>query len=182
MKSRTPQTPADLLWRELEEWFREEDGVSHAGPDVMFDGLEAADVDRLWQLLRSSADPMNPAQTTWDEIDNEDVSVVTALERGTVAAAARCPNLLLALTGVTSHGVELPWLGVFIYTDALAFYWWVSDDAGWNAETVAALAMLIDDLRRLAPAARIEVGWDDEGREFLPAIDRFVSAYAGTGD
>ena len=182
MSSRAPLTPADVLWRELEEWFRDENGVSHPGPEVTFDGLEAADVDRIWQFLRSSADPISPTQTTWDEKDDVEVSVVTALERGAVAAARRSPTLLVGLEGVTAHGVKLPWLGVYICTDAVAFYWWVSDDEGWNAETVAALAKLIDDLRRLAPTAQVDVGWDDDGQEFLPSIDRFLSANARVAD
>ena len=61
-------------------------------------------------------------------MDNVEVSVVAVLERGAVVAAARCPSLLVRLDGVTSHGVELPWLGVFIDTDAPALYWWVKDD------------------------------------------------------
>jgi endonuclease IV len=35
-----PLIPADVLWRELEEWFRDQKGVSHPGPEVTFDGLE----------------------------------------------------------------------------------------------------------------------------------------------
>ena len=178
MSSPTPPTPAEALWLELEQWFREEDG-SHAGPDLTFDGLEAADVERVWQFLQSSADPINPAQTTWDGKNHAAVSVVTALEQGPVAAATRCPGLLVNLTGVTSHRIKLPWLGVFIYTDAVAIYWWVSDKEGWNRDTVAALATLIDDLRRLAPDAQVDLQWDDEGA-FFPSIDRFISARAQT--
>ena len=177
----TPRTPAEVLWRELEEWFREEDGSSHAGPDLTFDGLEAADVERVWQFLRSSADPIDPRQTTWDETDSADASVVTALEPGAVAAAARCPGLPVGLEGITAYGVKLPWLGVFICTDAVALYWWVSADSGWNSDTVAALAKLIDDLRRLAPSAQIDIEWDDEGG-FFPSIDRFLSAATPAGD
>lgn len=182
MSSPRPPTAAEALWRELEDWFRGEDGESHAGPDLTFDGLEAAEVERVWEFLRSSADPIDPTQTTWDEITDAEVSIVTALEHGAVAAATRSPGLLLGLNEVTAHGVKLPWLGVFIYTDAIALYWWVSDDSGWNAETLAALARLVDDLRRLAPAAQVDVEWDVEGREFFPTIDRFLSASAQAGD
>ena len=107
---------------------------------------------------------------------------MAALERGAVAAARRSPTLLVGLEGVTAHGVKLPWLGVYICTDAVAFYWWVSDDEGWNAETVAEVAKLIDDLRRLAPTAQVDVGWDDDRQEFLPSIDRFLSANARVAD
>jgi hypothetical protein len=172
---RNPRTPDELLWRELEGWFREEDGSSHAGPDLTFDGLEAADVERVWHFLRSSAGPIDAGKTTWDEVDNAEVSVAAVLGRGAVAAAARCPSLLVGLDGINSHGVTLPWLGVFIYTDAIALYWWVSDDSGWNRHTVAALARLIDDLRRLAAHAQVALEWDAQG-EFFPSIDRFLSA------
>ena len=171
------RTPAEGLWRELESWFREEDGSAHAGPDLTFADLEAADVERLWQFLRASADPLDPTQTTWDIVDEAEVSVAAALEGGAVAAAARCPHLLVGLDGVTSGGVRLPWLGIFLERRSVALYWWVSDDAGWNPETVAALATLISDFLGLAPAARLELeGGDYE--KFRQAIDTYRSAPA----
>jgi hypothetical protein len=55
---------------------------------------------------------------------------------------------------------------------------WVSDDTGWNGDTVAALAKLIDDLRRLAPDAQVDLEWDDEGG-FVTSIDRFLVGRSG---
>lgn len=181
VRFRKPQTPAEVLWRELEDWFVEPDGTSRPGPDLTFAGLEAADVERVWQFLRSSAEPIDSNQTTWDEVDGGDISVVAALERGTIAAAARYPGLFVVLNGVTAHGVKLPWLGLSIYTDMVSFYWWVSDNEGWNRDTAAGLAKLIDDLRRLAPDAQVGLEWDDNGA-FFPSIDRFISAQVKTGD
>jgi hypothetical protein len=181
MGSHIRPTPAEALWSDVHEWFGEEDGGSHAGPDITFDGLDSADVERVWQFLRAAADPIDTAHTTWDAVDNVEVGILTALEHGTAAAAARCPNLLVGLTGITVRGAKLPWLGVFIYTDGVGLYWWVSDDSGWNPETVAALAKLIDELRQLAPAARVCVEGDEEGTAFLPSIDRFLSASARVG-
>jgi hypothetical protein len=169
------RTPAEVLWRELESWFREEDGSSHAGPDLTFSDLKPADVERVWQFLRSRADPLDPQRTTWDAVDEAEVSVAAVLERGAVAAASRCASLLVVLDGSTSNGVRLPWLGVFLDPRAVALYWWVSDDAGWNPDTVAALATLIGDLLRLAPAARLELEWGGY-EEFRQAIDAYRSA------
>lgn len=167
-------TPAERLWQELEDWFTD-DGF-RAGPDVMFDDLDAADVERVWQFLYARADPLDPTRTAWDEVEQTEVSIVRALEFGAVAAAVRCPNLLVRLTGITSRAVRLPALGISVYPDAFALFWWINDEGGhWNPETVAALATLIDDLRRLVPAARLEHEWGG-GETFWPAIDRFLSA------
>ena len=57
----------------------------------------------------------------------------------------------------------------------------MSDTEGWDRDTVAAFAQLIDDLRRLAPDAKVDIEWDSEG-EFLPAIDRFLAARARAED
>jgi len=54
----------------------------------------------------------------------------------------------------------------------------VSDDSGWNRETVAALAKLIGELRRLAPDAHLYLVGDEEGEFFFPSIDRVLSATA----
>jgi len=105
------------------------------------------------------------------------VSVIEALERGAVAAATRCPNVIVPLDGIVSHGVRLPWLGVFLYPDSVGFYWWVSDAEGWGPDTVAALARLIGDLRTLAPRAQLDLEWGGL-EEFLPPVDAYVSACA----
>jgi hypothetical protein len=65
-------------------------------------------------------------------------------------------------------------LGVCLYADAVAFYWWVDQDEGWDAAAVAALDNLIDDVERLMPGARVEIEWDDDG-SFRAAIDTYLA-------
>jgi hypothetical protein len=117
---------------------------------------------------------------TWDEVDQAEVSVAEALERGAVAAATRCPNLLFGLDGINSQGITLPWLGIFLSPSEVALYWWVGGDTSWNRDTVAGLTTLIGDLRKLAPGARITLEeWDSPSHEnFLPAVDAYLEAHA----
>ena len=183
MKFRTPPTPADVLWRELEDWFTDGNGTSHPGPDLMFGGLQAADVERLWAVPPISAEltRSTPTQTTWDQMDNADVSVVTALERGAVASVDRCPSLLCGPQG--SHvGRRQAAVAERFLLGRRGRLLLVGERQG----RLGSAAILpwrrspssIDDLRRLAPDANVELQWDSEG-EFFPAIDRFLSARAG---
>src|SRR6188472_1057340 len=113
----------ERLWAAVRDWFEEPDGTRHAGPDVILDRLSTDDVERAWQILSSAADPLDPTATVWDEVDGREVSAVAALEGGVGAALARSASLLVPLRRVRAHGVELPWLGVFLYADAVALYW-----------------------------------------------------------
>ena len=164
----------ERLWAAVRDWFEEPDGTRHAGPDVLFDGLSAGDVERTWRFLSSAAEPLDPTATVWDDVDGREVPVVDALEGGVGAALARSASLLVPLRRICAHGVELPWLGVYLYADAVAFYWWVSEDEGWDAAAVAALVGLIDDVERLMPSARAEIEWDDDG-SFRAAIDTYLA-------
>jgi len=164
----------ERLWAAVRDWFEEPDGTRHAGPDVILDRLSTDDVERAWQILSSAADPLDPTATVWDEVDGREVSAVAALEGGVGAALARSASLLVPLRRVRAHGVELPWLGVFLYADAVALYWWVSQDEGWDSAAVAALVGLIDDVEQLIPGARAEIEWDDDG-SFRAAIDTYLA-------
>ena len=57
------------LWAAVRDWFEEPDGIRHAGPDVLFDGLSTEDVERARRFLSSAADPIDPTATVWDNVD-----------------------------------------------------------------------------------------------------------------
>ena len=147
------------------------------GPAITFDGLAAAQVDRAWRLLRERAEPLDPAGWVWDEHDGKEVSVVDALEAG-ASGAERFNGGIVSLRHIRTHGVFLPWLGLFLYPDAVGLYWWVSDEEGWNPDLVAGFAELLADIRAIAPDAGVEVEWD-ENREVWPAIEEYLASGEG---
>lgn len=161
------------LWAAVRDWFEEPDGTRHAGPDVLFDGLSTGEVESVWRFLASAADPIDPAATVWNDLDGDEKAAIAALEDGAGAALARSASFLVRLHRVRAHGVELPWLGVFVYIDAVSFYWWVGEDESWNPASAAAIVCLIDDIERLVPGARAEIEWDDDG-SFRAAIDAYL--------
>lgn len=167
-----PQDPTSRLWHELGAWFR--DDSSHAGPDLSFSDLTPTDLERGWQFLAARADPIDPAKTVWDSVNDCEVSAAEVLKDGAFAAATRCSNLLMGLSNVKSGSVRLPWLGVMLWPTELALYWWVGKDE-WNAETLAGFAVLLADLRTLLPNSPVSLEWDSDD-DFWPAIDAYLSA------
>jgi hypothetical protein len=167
--------PTARLWRELEGWFREEDGSEHAGPDVGFPNLRPEELERGWEFLAARADSLDPTKTVWDEQESRAVSVVTAIENGAIAAVARYSSPLFPLRNVRCANTRLPWLGVWLFPEELAFYWWVSDSE-WNKDTVAGLAELLGDLMNLLPRSHPTNEWDADD-DFWPPIERYLNAY-----
>jgi hypothetical protein len=169
--------PKERLWRKLrDDWFRDEPGMRHPGEDIEFCDLPPDDVERLWQLLRSRADPIDPTAEAWDEDAERPVNLVEALAAGAVAFSARCRADIIGLSGISSSGVKLPVLGISLWESGVSLYWWVGDeDLGWRADTAAALAELIGELRELVPHATVQVEGGAEADEFWLAIDEYLA-------
>ena len=100
--------PTAVLWREVEPWFR--DDISHAGPDLEFSGLEPSDIENAWQFVLARADPLDPEQTAWDDVDDKEVSVVSLFDKGAVNAATRGSGVI-RLNNIDVAGERLAWLG-----------------------------------------------------------------------
>ena len=166
-------TPRERLWQRLESWFSDSDDTSHAGPEITFDGLTAAQVDSVWQLLRERAEPLDSTESVWDKQDEMEVGVVDALDAG-AHGAERFYGEIVNLRRIRTHDIVLPWLGLFLYPDAVGLYWWVSDEEGWDPDLVAGFAELLGDIHAIAPEAGIEVEWDED-REVWPAIEEYLS-------
>jgi hypothetical protein len=171
--------PTARLWRELEDWFQDEDGY-HPGEDLLFAGLTGDELERGWAFLAEKADRLNPSSTVWDHEADCEVSVVEMLAQGAVAAAARSPELLVGLHNIRASDSLLPYIGVWLYSDALALFWWVGAD--WKPDSAASLATLLHQLRdELLPTATItlESGWE---ARFWNAIDSYIATTKAGSD
>ena len=181
MRLRRPvDEPTARLWRALESWFRDEDS-SHAGPDLSFDGLNPDELERGWSFLAEKADALNSAATVWDNEADKEVSVVEIMANGAGAAAARSPGVIVGLHNIRVGDRRVPWIGVFLYSDALALYWWVGDDS-WKPHSVAGLAILLHHLRdEILPTASVELEWGGDNT-FWGAIDSYIVAVGAGQD
>ena len=177
-----PNDPVARLWLELEPWFRrelddeavwnrDELGIMPAH-GVSLTGLQPADLDRAWQFI---ADRMHPPVGSVEWPDAIKSALLEVLSDGAFAAAnRRYMPLIFEFEGIVVADRRLPPLQVGTYRDQLGMFWTVGDDTRWEPEHVAALAVLIGDLRKLLPTARMT--FDREPEIIWRAIDSYLAS------
>ena len=190
------------LWQQVEPWFKEELaeeaiwlrdelGIipSHG---VRLTNLEPDELDRAWAVLADRVDPPNPA-AGWDAMR----SPIPELNEGAFAAASRqYMPVVFAVEAITVANQRLPTLNVEIWAKEgrppdrkSKLFWrrgrapegntiklfWRINDPGWEPQTVAALAVLIGELRSLSPTSSMR-GPRGNPEAFLRAVDAYLAS------
>lgn len=169
-----PQTAREELWRELAYLFEEDDGSL---PEVRLIDIPSGGAARIFQELRNRAEPLEPTQTIWDEELGRDVPLEDVPDAATLVAEERIQGFHVVLRGISSHSIRLPELGVFVCQNNVELDYRMGSE--WNAEVLAAFVELLADLRRLAPAARLDLedGVLENVREhFRRAVETYLAA------
>src|SRR5436309_15496692 len=84
---------AEILWRDLREWFREDDDSFHAGPSLLFANLSQRGVERLWEHLRACAEPLDPTTEIWHGERDESVLLIDLPDAVALAHQGRLGTL-----------------------------------------------------------------------------------------
>jgi hypothetical protein len=173
-------TPAEELWRHLSPLFAEDDGSL---PEIRLTNLTAWEAAAIYEELRARAHPLRSDQVAWHEPRNENVQLAELPNAGLLAARAEL-NLHVVLTGISSHGVVVPDLGVSVWPGEVALDYRMGDD--WNAVSVAAFVDLLSDLFPLSEGLVLEPApevhsFDERTRdEFRRAVAQYLARTAGT--
>jgi hypothetical protein len=139
------------LTPELVDWFRVDNDGGDA-PELHLVGLTPRDVVRCCAAIQELGPRWN-ARTF--HVDDEGIDV-TALERpdfGELVASGRVTQACVGAEGITVDGTELPLVEMFIFVDAIEFFWW--PHAGWSPERVTGFFALLMRLLALAPKATL---------------------------
>jgi hypothetical protein len=169
-------TAAEILWRDLRDWFKEEDEIFHAGPELGFNDLSQRGVERLWEHLQARAEPLVPTVEIWHEERDESVRLVDLPDAVALAHQGRLGRLIVVLNGVRAGGVGLPDLGVWVHPGSLEVWWWLGGDPDWDRDTVCGFVTLIGELHRLEPDSLLESEDDPKPWEFLHPANRYLDA------
>lgn len=178
------------LWQQLEPWFRkkldeetvrlrDELGII-PGHGVRLTELEPSELDRAWAVIADRVGPPSQAARWWDAMGSP---IPEVLSEGAFAAASRqYMPLCFEVEGITVANERLPTptLNVEIWADTppagtsqIGLFWRIND-AGWEPQTVAALAVLIGDIRSLTPTSSIEASLNQDA--FLLAVDVYLAS------
>ena len=193
------------LWQQLEPWFkkelddetvrlRDELGIIPAR-GVRLTNLDPAELDRAWAVIADRVDPPNPAARWWDAMRSP---IPAVLSEGAFAAASRqYMPLCFEVEAITVANQRLPTLDVEIWAEKgrppkrkVKLFWrrgrapegnriklfWRINDPGWQPQTVAALAVLIGELRSLSPTSSLRASLNQEA--FLRAVDAYLASGA----
>jgi hypothetical protein len=182
------QDPVARLWQEVEPWFieeldeetawlRDELGIMPAH-GVRWTDLQPAVLDRAWAVIADRIHPPIPI-VRWPDAMASPLPEV--LSEGAFAAASRrYLPLCFDVEALTVANERLPTLAVTIDADlrrprasGVGVSWRVND-SGWKPQTVAALAVLIGDLRNLLPAAPMT--FDRQPEIIWRAIDAYLAS------
>lgn len=172
-----PSTPVDRLWRSIGDLFYDDTGY-HPGPDVGFDGLSPGDVERLWAHLesRSTSIPDEPISWTPHDCAYQPLKLPEAVR---LVLDGRIENIALRLRDLCSEGESLPDLFVELWADYFNLYWWTGHpEDDWTPTKVAALVVLLAELRDLVSHAQPDYEWPDDPPGFWDIVQNYRTGLA----
>jgi hypothetical protein len=173
VRRRIRPTPAQhQLWRELGEYFAEDDGTL---PEYWFSGLSPEGAARIFDELRERADPPEPSTTIWHDEREEQLPLAEVPDAGALVTSGRIGSLHVVLSGVRSAGIRLPDLGVSLFRDSVELDYRMGRD--WNPIVLSAFVDLLIELQQLDPGSRLDAHADaDVQEQFREAIERYLVA------
>ena len=170
--ARDRSTPEDRLWHEIGFLFEDESGY-YAGPDVGLWELAPNDVERVWTHFEAccTSFPDEPLRWTPDDTEHQPLKLPGAVS---LVLAGGIEGLEMRLSGVRSQGEVLPDLFISVHRDGFSLYWWVGHpEDDWSPKEVAALVVLLAELRELVPHALLEFEWPSEAPGFWDIVAKY---------
>lgn len=171
---------SDSLWAEVGESFDTDDGSL---PGIYVAGLSPTGVASVYAMLRrrsrlQGGPPQAGPPEFWSRVEEASFPVDSVPNAATLVAAGQAEAFHILITGVVAGGVELPDLGVFVWTDSIELDYRMGRE--WGPSQVAGFFELLMDCCALDPGATV-VPAENEGP---PYPERFVRAwlsYSGRG-
>ena len=170
-------TAQDDLWTELHELFDTDDGSL---PEIVFVDPPRTALQPLFAFLmgRGTVDLVSGG-SVYDPALEADVPIADVPDAGARVASGRIPDFHVLFHGIEVDGVTVPPLGACFGQNQVALDYRMGSD--WNATVLAAFARLLDEMRALAPGARLHAGADGGAPEhddttFELALDRYLAS------
>jgi hypothetical protein len=104
------------LWNSLHDLFDTDDGSL---PDIYLLNLSDSGVASIWTHLLRSASGLAGGATFWHRSNEEDVHVDAVSNAAELVVKGEAESFHVLLRGISSGGIVLPDLGVFVFPDAI---------------------------------------------------------------
>jgi len=165
---------AQQLWDSLHDLFDTDDGCL---PDIEMEGLPAEAVAELYAFLRSRSELVGymPHSLTgqpcfWSVAEQEEVPLDAVPNPARLMSEGAAEAFHVILGGLRFGGAVIPDLGLFVFSDALAFDYRMRPE--WGPAQVVALFECLRQIQRIAPSVQIGLPAGE-----LPGVrERFVLA------
>jgi hypothetical protein len=158
------------LWAQVGDCFDSDDGSL---PGIRVTNLSPAGLSAVYAMLRRRSHSVGnyPAEF-WSRTGDQSVLVDSIPDPAALVAAGEAEAFHFCIGGLVAGGVELPVLGVFVWTDAIELDYRMGPD--WGPAQVAGFFELLRDCCALDPGTSVV---PEEG-EGPPNNDRFRRAWA----
>ena len=141
----------DNLWDDVKVCFDTDDGSL---PGVEIINLSPSGVSAVYGMISRRSRPVGDSPKFWNSMLREMVSVDSVADPAALVVAGKAVALAHDIQGVVAAGVELPALGVRVWSEAVSLAYWPSRE--WGTAQIAGFFELLRDCCNLDSAAIVE--------------------------
>jgi hypothetical protein len=160
---------SDNLLAQVIECFNTDDGSL---PGIEITNLSATGVAAIYAMLRSRSKLVGEPPVFWSRSEKQSLPIDSVPNAAALVASEQSEAFHHTISGVIAAGVELPVLGVFVFTDTVELDYRMGKE--WGLHQIAGFFELLRDCCAIAPSA-VVVPAKFEGP---PYPDRFASVWA----
>ena len=158
-----------MLWDDVKVCFDTDDGTL---PGVEISNLSPLGVSAVYNMLRRRSRPVGGPPKFWIDMLREFVSVESVADPAALVVAGKAGDLSHEVEGVIAAGVELPRLGVRVWSAAVTLAYSVGHE--WGQPQIAGFFELLRDCCALDSAAIV----DPSPFATQSYTDRFLRAWS----
>lgn len=158
----------DLLYEQVRHCFDTDDGSL---PGIELNRLSPQGVGEIYAMIRRRSRMASTSPEFWSRTANASFPVDSVPNAAALVATGWAEAFHHTVAGLVSAGVELPVLGVFVFSDSIALDYRMGPE--WGPSQVAGLFELLWDCCALDTHAVVE----PESPEGPPYPERFMIAW-----
>ena len=140
----------ERLWQQVRVLFEDDDGSL---PGIEISNLAAENVVAVYAMLRQGSENCSVDPTFWDIQQQRDRPIDSVPNPAELVVSGRAETFHHCVRGFAVAGVELPVLGIFVFTDCIELNYRAGLD--WGPKQVEGLFRLLLTITQMAPRAEV---------------------------
>jgi hypothetical protein len=142
----------EQLWQELHDLFDTDDGSL---PEIQIRNLASDEVIAIFDYLQNACHQLAKSASFWSIEDQEDKPINSVPNAAALVTQGRAEAFHVLCQELNYGGEVIPDIGVFVFDDQINLDYRMG--AEWNAGKLKALFEILQEIIRIAPAAKITI-------------------------